>query len=65
VRYANAEGQQVSVVFRRGGEVLTRSGAIRVRTERTVHLKVDPNATPAARAILAGITGHGPGAAHE
>ena len=64
VRYAGAAGRQVAVVFQRAGEVLTRTGAIRVRTVRTVQLKPDPAATPAARAILAGITGQA-AAGHE
>ncbi|MGA2383426.1 MAG: PDZ domain-containing protein [Gemmatimonadales bacterium] len=57
VRYAGAEGRDVQVVFRRGGKEIARTGTIRVRTERTVRLRRDPAATPAARAILAGITG--------
>ncbi len=57
VRYAGAEGRQVPVVFRRDGQVVTRSGTIRVRTVRTVRLRRDPDASPAAKAILAGITG--------
>ena len=57
LRYANAAGREVPVVFRRAGREISRSGTIRVRIERSVRLRRDPAATPAARAILAGITG--------
>jgi len=57
IRYANAADRQVQVVFRRGSQEVTRSGALRVRIERSVLLRPDPSAPPLARAILAGITG--------
>jgi predicted metalloprotease with PDZ domain len=56
-RYAKAAGRPIQVVFRRDGQEITRSGTLQVRTSRTVGLKPDPDATPAARAVLAGITG--------
>ena len=60
-RYAAAEGRRVAVVFRRGGQVLTRTGAIQMRVERSVRLRRDLDAPPAARAILAAIVGQGAG----
>ncbi|HVO36087.1 MAG TPA: PDZ domain-containing protein [Gemmatimonadales bacterium] len=57
VRYANGEGRQVPVVFRHAGQVMTSTATIRVRTVRTVGLRRDLDASAAAKAILAGITG--------
>ncbi len=56
-RYAKADGQQVQVIYRRGGQEITRAGTIHVSVTRTLRLSRDPAATPAAQAILAGITG--------
>jgi len=57
LRYADAEGREVQVVFRHAGREISRTGTIRVQIERAVRLRRDPAATPAARAILEGITG--------
>jgi predicted metalloprotease with PDZ domain len=57
LRYANAEGRRVQVVFRRGGQEIARTGTIRVQIQRSVRLRRDPAASPAAQAILGGITG--------
>ena len=56
-RYAKAGGRQVQVVFRHAGQQIERTGTIRLQIERTVRLRRDPMASPAARAILSGITG--------
>jgi len=56
-RYAKAAGQAIQVVFRRDGREITRTGMVQVRTSRAVTLRPDRDATPAARAIFAGITG--------
>ena len=56
-RYAKAGGRQVQVVFRHAGQPIERTGTIRLQIERTVRLRRDPMASPAARAILSGITG--------
>lgn len=56
-RYARSAGQPVAVVFRHDGQVLTRTGAVQVRTLRSVTLRRDPQAGAAARAVLQGITG--------
>ena len=64
-RYAKAGGRQVQVVFRRAGQQVERTGTIRLRIEHTVRLRRNPMASPAARAILAGITGQETGAGNE
>jgi len=56
-RYAKAASQPIEVVYRHEGREVVRTGTVQVRTSRTVSLKPDPNAGPAARAIFAGITG--------
>jgi len=56
-RYARAEGQPIAVTFRHAGRIVTRTGAVQVRTLRSVALRRDPHAGPAAAAILAGIAG--------
>jgi predicted metalloprotease with PDZ domain len=56
-RYAEAAGRQVEVRFRHGGQILTRTGTVQVQVTRTLALERDPAATPAARAVLDGITG--------
>jgi predicted metalloprotease with PDZ domain len=56
-RYAKADGRSVLVLYRRGGQDIERSGTIRTRTARSFTLHRDANASPAALAILAGITG--------
>ena len=56
-RYAEAAGRDVEVVYRRDGREIVRSGAVRVRTVRTITLGLDPHAGPGARAILQGIAG--------
>ena len=56
-RYAKADGRQLQVVVRRGGQELVRTGTLHVRTVASLRLRRDPTAAPAARAIFAGITG--------
>lgn len=56
-RYQNSEGQPIEVVYRREGQQVTRRGVVRVRTTRTYSVARDPNASPAAAAVLAGIVG--------
>jgi predicted metalloprotease with PDZ domain len=56
-RYAHSAGQPVTVRFRHEGRVIARTGTVQVRTLRSITLRVDPGARPAARAILRGITG--------
>ena len=54
-RYAAAEGRPIAVVYRHAGRQVVRSGAVRVRTVRSITLVPDPAASPAARAIFQGI----------
>jgi predicted metalloprotease with PDZ domain len=58
-RYATAQGRTIAIVYRHSGGQVVRSGPVRVRIERTITLRPDPNATAAARAILEGIAGAG------
>jgi hypothetical protein len=55
----------VQVVYRHAGQRIERTGTIRVRTARSVRLLRDPAASPAARAILGGITGSDGSAGRE
>ncbi len=56
-RYAGAAGQPVEIRFRRGAQVLARTGTVQVQVARSLRLERDPSASPAARAILDGVTG--------
>jgi predicted metalloprotease with PDZ domain len=56
-RYANAEGQQVELVWRRGGVEMRGSGRVRILTTRGYGITRDPNPTPQARMILDAILG--------
>ncbi|HXY70618.1 MAG TPA: PDZ domain-containing protein [Gemmatimonadales bacterium] len=58
--YAQAAGRQVEVVYRHEGRLVVRSGTVRIRIVRTIALRQDPRAGPAARAILQGIAGPQP-----
>ncbi len=55
-RYARAAGQPIAVTYRHAGRTVTRSGAVQVRTLRSVALRRDPRAAPAAAALLRAIT---------
>jgi S1-C subfamily serine protease len=54
-RYRSAEGQPIEVVWRRSGQEMTARGVVQMRVARTYRLSRDANATPQARAVLAGI----------
>ncbi len=58
-RYGNAEGQTVELVWRRDGALMRGSGRVQILTIRGYGIVPDPNPTPQARDILAGITGQG------
>ncbi|HTT68884.1 MAG TPA: PDZ domain-containing protein [Gemmatimonadales bacterium] len=59
-RYADAAGRVVQVVYRHQGRQVVRSGAVQVRTVRTITLRPDPRPSAEARAILDGIAGPQP-----
>jgi predicted metalloprotease with PDZ domain len=50
------EGEAVQLSWRRAGQAMTGRGTVKMRVDRNWRLLRDPNATPAARAILDGIT---------
>jgi len=59
-RYAASEGRDVQLVYRHEGRQVVRAGPVQVRVTRTIILRPDPQASPEARAILAGILGAHP-----
>jgi len=56
-RYANAAGQPVELVWRRGGVEMRGSGRVQALTIRGYGITRDPNPTPQARMILDAILG--------
>jgi predicted metalloprotease with PDZ domain len=56
-QHANADGQQVELVWRRDGVEMRGSGRVQILTIRGYGVAEDPNPTPLARQILDSITG--------
>jgi len=56
-QYGNADGQQVELVWKRGGAEMRGSGRVRVMTVRGYAVAQDPNPTPLARSILNSMLG--------
>jgi predicted metalloprotease with PDZ domain len=56
-RYQNAEGEPIRLSWRRGGQEMSGRATVRVRTARVVSVTRDPNPSPEAAAVFAGIAG--------